>query len=240
MIDKTVSGHAVLMEPTPPGTPMPHRPILSRNEQTVEAFFESFNEPVSNPSFTSMMVPHVVPSMNHSNGWHQHRGHQVTIHPSAAAAHESSLSRSSLPSIFETLPREVIGNIPQRPLPPIRMHSIPYSAPQRSPSSPRNNSIQKSFKCPRPYCMKVYKNANGLKYHMEKGTCEIEAHEANDAVHANALQQGAIKCAIRPYWCRVCGQKYKNLNGLKYHAKVTHPELHFHKDIKGHHAHMLE
>ncbi|TPX56918.1 hypothetical protein PhCBS80983_g04208 [Powellomyces hirtus] len=45
-----------------------------------------------------------------------------------------------------------------------------------------------------------------------------------------------IKIALRPYWCRVpsCGKKYKNLNGLKYHAKVTHADLDFKTQVKGH------
>ncbi|KAI8810176.1 hypothetical protein BJ742DRAFT_210473 [Cladochytrium replicatum] len=45
-----------------------------------------------------------------------------------------------------------------------------------------------------------------------------------------------IKITYKPYWCRVsgCGKKYKNLNGLKYHGKVSHPELDFKGDVKGH------
>ncbi|KAH9949919.1 hypothetical protein B0H21DRAFT_819620 [Amylocystis lapponica] len=30
---------------------------------------------------------------------------------------------------------------------------------------------EKAFKCPHPGCMKSYLNPNGLKYHLEKGTC---------------------------------------------------------------------
>ena len=39
----------------------------------------------------------------------------------------------------------------------------------------------------------------------------------------------------RPYWCRVpnCGRRYKNLNGLKYHARVSHPHLDFMRHVKG-------
>ena len=31
----------------------------------------------------------------------------------------------------------------------------------------------------------------------------------------------------RPYWCKVpgCAKKYKNLNGLKYHVRVSHSSL---------------
>ncbi|TFK27893.1 hypothetical protein FA15DRAFT_119366 [Coprinopsis marcescibilis] len=32
---------------------------------------------------------------------------------------------------------------------------------------------EKAFKCPHPGCIKAYLNPNGLKYHLEKGTCNI-------------------------------------------------------------------
>jgi hypothetical protein len=37
---------------------------------------------------------------------------------------------------------------------------------------------------------------------------------------------------IKPFWCRKCSKRYKNLNGLKYHGRVEHPEFDF-EDIKG-------
>lgn len=45
-----------------------------------------------------------------------------------------------------------------------------------------------------------------------------------------------IKVAHRPYWCKIhgCGKKYKNLNGLKYHARISHPNRHFKTEVKGH------
>ncbi|KAJ3481848.1 hypothetical protein NLJ89_g12178 [Agrocybe chaxingu] len=33
---------------------------------------------------------------------------------------------------------------------------------------------EKSFKCPTPRCTKSYLNPNGLKYHLEKGTCKFD------------------------------------------------------------------
>ncbi|KAI8820154.1 uncharacterized protein EV422DRAFT_531858 [Fimicolochytrium jonesii] len=228
----------------------------------------------------------------------------------------------------------------------------------------------KKYKCPKPFCSKVYKNSNGLKYHLEHGNCELdyEHHAAASSAmssqgspllsaatpaphpnhprtsspspsdymhpspampHANmgaaaaaaaahpefatpyylppnsphtstlythqldphnhnhpynthpqqhpnypyAALQGQqqftpapylpftsnlplfsplglsqlspglaaahaqdIKIALRPYWCRVqgCGKKYKNLNGLKYHAKVCHKDMDFKTEVKGH------
>ncbi|KZT67990.1 hypothetical protein DAEQUDRAFT_370488 [Daedalea quercina L-15889] len=37
----------------------------------------------------------------------------------------------------------------------------------------RSRSREKAYKCPRPGCTKAYLNPNGLKYHLEKGTCTI-------------------------------------------------------------------
>ncbi|KNC97821.1 uncharacterized protein SPPG_06817 [Spizellomyces punctatus DAOM BR117] len=128
----------------------------------------------------------------------------------------------------------------------------------------------KRYKCPKPFCSKVYKNSNGLKYHLEHGNCELDYASADMdgriapaqpqeamSYHAptgypyyslplmgysmnmqmvNGLPMTDIKIALRPYWCRVpgCGKKYKNLNGLKYHAKVTHPDMDFKNEVKGH------
>ncbi|KAF9037732.1 hypothetical protein BJ165DRAFT_571631 [Panaeolus papilionaceus] len=36
---------------------------------------------------------------------------------------------------------------------------------------------EKMFKCPTPRCTKSYLNPNGLKYHLEKGTCKLEGPE---------------------------------------------------------------
>ncbi|KAJ3178000.1 hypothetical protein HDU85_005720 [Gaertneriomyces sp. JEL0708] len=143
---------------------------------------------------------------------------------------------------------------------------------------------KKQYKCPKPLCSKVYKNSNGLKYHLEHGNCEIEytkpMHNGSSStpngvgngsssstggssspphphmpfmyntmngvlpplnmnlngVNLSVPFLGDIKIAMRPYWCRVegCGKKYKNLNGLKYHAKVVHPHMDFRKEVKGH------
>lgn len=37
---------------------------------------------------------------------------------------------------------------------------------------------------------------------------------------------------IRRYVCKVCGKKYKNLNGLKYHGRIVHPTLDFKKEVR--------
>ncbi|KAJ1328391.1 hypothetical protein BSLG_010123 [Batrachochytrium salamandrivorans] len=151
------------------------------------------------------------------------------------------------------------------------------------------------YKCPKKFCSKQYKNANGLKYHLRHGNCEYEATSAPiDGLHsfrivtdsASATDVGSgvsgpsvlclgksasdgqlsagdtflhnpdkgiletnlmspldtseyhVKISHRPYWCRVCFRKYKNLNGLKYHARTEHSTLDFRLEVKGHTAHM--
>ncbi|KAH8092624.1 hypothetical protein BXZ70DRAFT_448434 [Cristinia sonorae] len=42
-----------------------------------------------------------------------------------------------------------------------------------SPASKKPNR-EKMFKCPHPGCSKSYLNPNGLKYHLEKGTCTVD------------------------------------------------------------------
>lgn len=39
---------------------------------------------------------------------------------------------------------------------------------------PRQRKKDKTYNCPRADCTKTYLNANGLKYHLEKGTCKNE------------------------------------------------------------------
>ncbi|CCD24746.1 uncharacterized protein NDAI_0D04320 [Naumovozyma dairenensis CBS 421] len=82
----------------------------------------------------------------------------------------------------------------------------------------------KPFKCPVIGCEKTYKNQNGLKYHKlhghqnqklqenPDGTFTILDPDSNEPFFDN---QGNAK--DKPYRCEVCGKRYKNLNGLKYH-----------------------
>lgn len=41
-------------------------------------------------------------------------------------------------------------------------------------SNPNLRRREKAYRCPTPRCTKSYLNPNGLKYHMEKGTCKID------------------------------------------------------------------
>lgn len=86
----------------------------------------------------------------------------------------------------------------------------------------------KPFKCPVIGCDKNYKNQNGLKYHRLHGHQNQTLKENPDGsisvidpksntpyLDASALEKD------KPYRCEVCGKRYKNLNGLKYHRGHT-------------------
>ncbi|CAH6720210.1 hypothetical protein CLIB1444_03S06854 [[Candida] jaroonii] len=90
------------------------------------------------------------------------------------------------------------------------------------------NNEDKPFKCPVIGCDKNYKNQNGLKYHRlhghqnqtlqenPDGTISVIDPESNTPyLDASALEKD------KPYRCEVCGKRYKNLNGLKYHRGHT-------------------
>ncbi|VEU20190.1 DEKNAAC100967 [Brettanomyces naardenensis] len=80
------------------------------------------------------------------------------------------------------------------------------------------------FKCPVIGCDKNYKNQNGLKYHRLHGHQNQKLRANPDGSYSvidpksNApYPEGAEFDKDKPYRCEVCGKRYKNLNGLKYH-----------------------
>lgn len=86
----------------------------------------------------------------------------------------------------------------------------------------------KPFKCPVIGCEKNYKNQNGLKYHRLHGHQNQTLKENPDGTisiidpESNApYLDGAGMEKDKPYRCEVCGKRYKNLNGLKYHRGHT-------------------
>ncbi|KAH7881743.1 hypothetical protein F5I97DRAFT_674985 [Phlebopus sp. FC_14] len=50
----------------------------------------------------------------------------------------------------------------------------------------------KLYKCPRPGCTKSYLNPNGLKYHLEKGTCNLQASFNGRRVNAERCLDEAV------------------------------------------------
>ncbi|KAF8427682.1 hypothetical protein EV426DRAFT_363597 [Tirmania nivea] len=88
----------------------------------------------------------------------------------------------------------------------------------------------KPFKCPVVGCEKAYKNQNGLKYHKSHGHTNQILSENGDGTlsivnpETSTPYPGTLGMEKeKPYKCEVCGKRYKNLNGLKYHrAHSTH------------------
>lgn len=93
----------------------------------------------------------------------------------------------------------------------------------------------KPFKCPVVGCEKTYKNQNGLKYHRQHGHVNQTLQENVDGTFSivdpetSAPYPGTIGMEKeKPYRCEVCGKRYKNLNGLKYHRQhqpMCNPDL---------------
>ncbi|KAG1795951.1 uncharacterized protein HD556DRAFT_1234822 [Suillus plorans] len=102
--------------------------------------------------------------------------------------------------------------------------------------------LSKPFRCPKPHCNKMYKQANGLKYHMTRGSCNFGPPKDLEQVQALlASKQSAreaagqedqgitedemreveweVECRLRPFACGVsdCPRRYKNVSGLRYH-----------------------
>lgn len=88
----------------------------------------------------------------------------------------------------------------------------------------------KPFKCPVIGCEKAYKNQNGLKYHKQHGHQNQQLKENPDGTFSivdpatSIPYPGTIGMEKeKPYRCDVCGKRYKNLNGLKYHRQHSPP-----------------
>lgn len=81
---------------------------------------------------------------------------------------------------------------------------------------------EKPFTCPVIGCNKTYKNQNGLKYHRIHGHQNQKLHLNPDGTYSIIdPNDGAGLEQDKPYRCEVCGKRYKNLNGLKYHRGHT-------------------
>lgn len=91
-------------------------------------------------------------------------------------------------------------------------------------NSEMSNQSTVEYACPKPNCTKVYKNSNGLKYHLKKGNCEFDATNVDDEAIPDE-KRGGVRIARRPFMCLICNRRYKNANGLKYHAGVEHPHV---------------
>ncbi|SLM40018.1 Zinc finger, C2H2-like [Lasallia pustulata] len=95
-----------------------------------------------------------------------------------------------------------------------------------------NGEEPKPFRCPVIGCEKAYKNQNGLKYHKSHGHNNQQLHENADGTFSIVNPETSVPYPgtlgmekEKPYRCDVCGKRYKNLNGLKYHNAHSPPWL---------------
>ncbi|KAI8903143.1 hypothetical protein EDD86DRAFT_215441 [Gorgonomyces haynaldii] len=163
-------------------------------------------------------------------------------------------------------PEPVVQQPPPPPLPDLKPELIPVDEGDSDDNDEKG--MQKVYKCPREHCTKVYKNRNGLKYHLQKGSCsgDLSRHYLLPYLTPQQLQQIGLDPSqiptpnssspasplinsplrkqliplddpefiahIKPFYCKLCSKRYKNLNGLKYHARADHKSANFH-DLKG-------
>ncbi|KAI8833929.1 hypothetical protein BC829DRAFT_448571 [Chytridium lagenaria] len=79
----------------------------------------------------------------------------------------------------------------------------PNKATKTDKSEGRERGRKDKYKCPKPYCSKSYKNLNGLKYHLERGNCELEntpetAADAQDILLLNSLSKSIAAATKAP------------------------------------------
>jgi len=84
------------------------------------------------------------------------------------------------PDLFEEIPWltqvtvTVKPTAPHRPSPHIPAQDIPDDAPSLGSqvrSTPPDATLRKLYRCPKFNCIKSYKQAHGLKYHVTHGRC---------------------------------------------------------------------
>ncbi|TPX57369.1 hypothetical protein SpCBS45565_g08213 [Spizellomyces sp. 'palustris'] len=255
-----------MIHPTP--MYMAHQPNLSYHHQMHPSMSNQMH-PVPS-SQVHPRVHHLI--YDHSNGT-THPSLRSSMEMDASPRYPTPPPRSSSAPVmhgtdmagpYQPHTYHQVENVPHQAQNP--MHGAPAAVfadhphhqmqphPAFAPNDPRSPHQQQSspptprrlYKCPKPFCTKTYKNANGLKYHLDRGMCEYDTASPpfhppppqphnHQPMEIDVAAAGHVKIAHRPYWCKVpgCGKKYKNLNGLKYHAKAVHPELDFRSEVKG-------
>ena len=78
---------------------------------------------------------------------------------------------------------------------------------------------ERKYECVVPGCTRVYRNQNGLKYHI------MHSHNPEERELAERLIKAVRHDpAEKPFACHFpgCGKRYRNSNGLKYHLEHYH------------------
>lgn len=116
--------------------------------------------------------------------------------PPDVEMHDASSSHSQFlasPTLHSTQPRDIQ---PRRPPKANvfeiggRRTKILDSTIPSTTTSPKKPQREKAYKCPHPGCSKTYLNPNGLKYHLEKGTCTVNAQAYPSQTQALPQLQG--------------------------------------------------
>ena len=108
--------------------------------------------------------------------------------------------------------------------PLVTSSGTPIIHPGPPPPNSAPTSFNKPFKCPTPNCNKSYKQANGLKYHLQHGQCcFIPRDPALDGL--DDIEKDKVE---RPFGCGVggCERRYKNMNGLSAYRPFYVPLSH--------------
>lgn len=143
-------------------------------EAHVVVFDSAGNAVYPNPSPILRFLDHENegPYMSFVLGYPAPRAPVAFLHPESCF---ESLSDWSSPSISSEPISPVETNseecLPQSPFAKVKNKPIRTG---KRVHRPRQRKKDKTYNCPRPDCTKTYLNANGLKYHLEKGTCKNE------------------------------------------------------------------
>ena len=136
--------------------------------------------------------------------------------PSSGALWPGAIRRGGSGAQLEGLPAATASSQFSPELHSLDLTTSPTTTSGGSPGPGQllpTRSEERPYQCCIDGCTKTYKNANGLKYHLQHG------HQPED-----------LNAPDKPYKCPqpACNKSYKNANGLKYHLSHAHgaaPEL---------------
>ncbi|KAF7793745.1 hypothetical protein EIP86_004863 [Pleurotus ostreatoroseus] len=116
------------------------------------------------PSLAPSVAPSVAPSARQTP-------EPITAQPQQKTQQQRKDGHSDVEESREKEKRTTVGKIKAKIFGSGRSERKPKSDGYSKKRDPRR---EKAYKCPKPGCIKSYLNPNGLKYHLEKGTCIID------------------------------------------------------------------
>ncbi|KAI0741241.1 hypothetical protein BC629DRAFT_277497 [Irpex lacteus] len=144
----------------------PLGPHISKRTTAIEPY----NIPPSLSRRNSSFIAQQHPSYSHSHSYPA-SSPQPTVGPHrtvpTSLSHSLTVQTGRPPAMATGRPPATITGRP----PATITGRPPATATGRSR---RRDGREKAFKCPHPGCTKSYLNPNGLKYHLEKGTCVVD------------------------------------------------------------------